>query len=90
MSAAAAVAFTAIVTVGTASAATTTVENGASASQGVVQNIPHRAAPHRFRARFRSQQECQVRARHDHPGRTADWECRRGSDHNNPWEYWGA
>lgn len=90
MSVAAALAFTAIATVGTASAATASVENAVSSAPSVLQNAPHRPAPHRFRARFHTQQECEVRARHEHPGRTADWECRRGNDHNNPWEYWGA
>ena len=39
--------------------------------------------------KFRSLQECQVRANHDHVGHRADWDCRRGPDRNNPWEYWG-
>jgi hypothetical protein len=45
--------------------------------------------PHRFRARFRSQQECIARARHDHNRDTTAWDCRRGRDPRGPWEYWG-
>ena len=55
-----------------------------------VQNGPQRPnPPHRFRLKFRSVQECRARAAHDHPGRPGDWDCRRGPDRNNPWEYWG-
>lgn len=54
---------------------------------------PHRPPPpppHRFRAKFRNQQQCQIRAQHDHPGHPNLWDCRRGPDRNNPWEYWGS
>lgn len=51
---------------------------------------PHANQPHRFRSKFRNQHDCEVRAQHDHPGRRGDWDCRRGPDRNNPWEYWGA
>jgi hypothetical protein len=44
---------------------------------------------HKFRAKFRTLQDCQRQAQHDHPGRAGDWDCRQGPDRNNPWEYWG-
>jgi hypothetical protein len=46
--------------------------------------------PHMFRAKFNTLQECQARAGQEHPGRPGDWDCRRGPDPNNPWEYWGV
>jgi len=46
--------------------------------------------PHRFHSRFHTQQQCQSQAQHDHPGHPELWDCRRGTDHNNPWEYWGS
>lgn len=52
----------------------------------------HLQAPppaHRFRSRFHTLAQCQAQARHDHPNRPGDWDCRRGPDRNNPWEYWG-
>jgi len=51
------------------------------------------AAPppnHKFRSKFRTQQDCQRQAQRDHPGRNGDWDCRQGPDKGNPWEYWGA
>lgn len=39
--------------------------------------------------KFNNEQQCRARAAHDHPGRQGDWDCRRGPDRNNPWEYWG-
>jgi DNA-binding IclR family transcriptional regulator len=48
------------------------------------------AAPHKFRAKFRTLQDCQRQAQRDHPGRQGDWDCRQGPDKNSPWEYWGA
>ncbi|HTK61672.1 MAG TPA: hypothetical protein VL595_04815 [Pseudonocardia sp.] len=54
------------------------------------QNGPQRPnPPHRFRLKFNNLQQCRARAAHDHPGRPGDWDCRRGPDRNNPWEYWG-
>lgn len=72
--------------VGTANAATPGSSGVVSAA---LQNRPPPPPPHRFRMKFRSLQECQVRANHDHVGHRADWDCRRGPDRNNPWEYWG-
>lgn len=46
--------------------------------------------PHKFRAKFNTLAQCQAQARRDHPNRPGDWDCRRGPDRNNPWEYWGA
>lgn len=46
--------------------------------------------PHRFHSRFHTLAQCQAAARHDHPTRPGDWDCRRGSDRNNPFEYWGV
>lgn len=46
--------------------------------------------PHRFRAKFNSLAQCQAQAKREHPNRPSDWDCRRGTDRNNPWEYWGA
>jgi hypothetical protein len=51
---------------------------------------PHPPSPHRFRSRFNTLQRCQFQARHDHPRDTRLWDCRRGRDPRNPWEYWGA
>jgi hypothetical protein len=51
---------------------------------------PPPPSQHKFRARFHTQQQCQAQARHDHPGHQELWDCRHGTDHNNPWEYWGA
>ena len=45
--------------------------------------------PHNYRLKFNNLQRCRARAAHDHPGRSGDWDCRRGPDRNNPWEYWG-
>jgi hypothetical protein len=69
---------------GTAYAAEPVAHSTATAS--------HLAAPppnHRFHAKFRTLQDCQRQAQHDHPGRAGDWDCRQGPDRNNPWEYWG-
>jgi len=64
--------------------------NQAAFTQSFNQNGPQRPnPPHRFRLRFTSLQQCRARAAHDHPGRPGDWDCRRGPDRNNPWEYWG-
>jgi hypothetical protein len=66
---------------------------GAAAGSVAAQNSPFRPPPpppHRFRSRFHTQQQCEASAGHDHPGRRGDWDCRRGPDRNNPWEYWGA
>jgi hypothetical protein len=71
--------------VGTAYAATPS----SSGVGGVAEQNPPPPPPHRFRMKFRTLQQCQARADHDHPGRRADWDCRRGPDRNNPWEYWG-
>lgn len=82
-----ALSITSFATVGTANAATPT---HADAVPSALQNPPHPPPPpHRFRMRFKSQQECRARADHDHHGKQADWDCRRGPDRNNPWEYWG-
>jgi hypothetical protein len=84
-----AAAITTLGTGGTAFAATP-ADSGVGAV--AVQNPPPRPPPpppHRFRMKFRDLHSCQVRAAHDHPGRQADWDCRRGPDRNNPWEYWG-
>jgi len=80
---------TAVGAVGTAYAATPAGSGVAAISE---QNPPPRppAPPHRFRSKFRNQQECQARADRDHRGRRGDWDCRRGPDRNNPWEYWGS
>jgi hypothetical protein len=45
--------------------------------------------PHRFRAKYNTLAQCQTQARREHPNRPSDWDCRRGPDRNNPWEYWG-
>jgi hypothetical protein len=89
-----ALAATALATsVGGAPAAATATQVPAAATIAPAsfnQNGPQRPnPPHRFRIKFRSVQECRARAAHDHPGRPGDWDCRRGPDRNNPWEYWG-
>jgi hypothetical protein len=58
--------------------------------RGALHQLPHRPPPpHRFHARFRTLQQCQFQARHDHPGHANLWDCRHGHDRSNPWEYWG-
>jgi hypothetical protein len=83
-----ALAITGVGAVGTAYAATPADSGGASV---IAQDRPHQPPPppHRFRQRFRSQQECRARADRDHRGRPSDWDCRRGPNRNDPWEYWG-
>lgn len=82
----------AVTTVGAVGTAYADVPTASGAATIAAENPPPRPpppAPHRFRAKFRTQQQCQQRAGHDHPGHRADWDCRRGPDRNNPWEYWG-
>jgi len=41
----------------------------------------HLAAPppnHKFRGKFRTQQDCQRQAQREHSGRAGDWDCRKG------------
>jgi hypothetical protein len=77
---------TAFGAVGTAYAAT---PSAAGATSVLRQNPPPRPPPHRFHSKFRTIQQCEQAANHDHPGRHDLWDCRRGPDRNNPWEYWG-
>ena len=54
---------------------------------------PHRpppSPPHRFHSRYNTEALCRAQAMRDHPGHPELWDCRRGPDHNNPWEYWGS
>jgi hypothetical protein len=72
-------------------AATVPASAATIAPAAFTQNLPWRPnPPHRFRFKFNSEQQCRARAAHDHPGRPGDWDCRRGPDRNNPWEYWGS
>ena len=82
-----ALAVTAVGAVGTAYADTPA---GSGAAAAVQQAPPpaRPAAPHRFRSKFKTLQQCQAIATHDHPGRRGDWDCRRGPDRINSWEYW--
>jgi hypothetical protein len=73
---------------GTAGVAEAAVPTQTQAASSWLQRPPP-PPPHRFRARFHSLAQCQAAARHDHGPRAAEWDCRRGRDHNNPWEYWG-
>jgi hypothetical protein len=79
-----AMAATAFGAVGTAYAASPT---GTGAAAVLRQNPP---PPHRFHSKFRTIQQCEQAANRDHPGRHDLWDCRRGPDRNNPWEYWGS
>jgi hypothetical protein len=76
-------------TAGTAFAATPAVPAPAAVGSQLQAPHPPPPPPHHFRARFHTIAQCQAAARHDHPNRPADWDCRRGPDRNNPWEYWG-
>jgi hypothetical protein len=60
-----------------------------AAAVSVLDNRPPPPPPHRFHARFLNLKQCQAQARHDHPNRPGDWDCRRGHDKKHPWEYWG-
>jgi hypothetical protein len=72
---------------GTAYAATPTA---AGATAVLRQNPPPRPPPHRFHSKFRTIQQCEQAANRDHPGHHELWDCRKGPDRNNPWEYWGS
>lgn len=74
---------------GTASAAEPEPSVAPEAFTQSLPNRPPHPPPHRFRFKFKTLQQCQERARREHPGRPGDWDCRRGPDRNNPWEYWG-
>jgi hypothetical protein len=87
-------------TIVAAALATTVVSAGAAGAAYSAEPLAystataaHLAAPppnHKFRGKFRTQQDCQRQAQRAHPGRAGDWECRQGHDKNSPWEYWGA
>lgn len=53
-------------------------------------NPPHPGPPppRKFRAKFKSREDCERRGGHDFPGHRDRWECRQGPDRNNPWEIW--
>jgi hypothetical protein len=77
---------------GTTGAATTasTPDALTGIAPAFIQQHPQPAPPpHRFRIRFRTEQQCRIQAAHDHPGRPGDWDCRPGPDRAHPWEYWG-
>ncbi|HTF52609.1 MAG TPA: hypothetical protein VK735_34615 [Pseudonocardia sp.] len=79
----------AVVTLGAAGTAYAAEPSGTHVAEAA-QVSALSALPHKFRAKFRTLQDCQRQAQHDHPGKQGDWDCRQGPDKGNPWEYWGA
>ena len=73
--------------VGTANAATPAQSGVTVADTALARPLPPH--PHRkFRAKFRTREECVRRGDHDYPHRRTVWECRPGKDRAHPWEIW--